>query len=275
MKRVLAVAVTALLFAGGTSQVQAAFTLRIDSGGFSSTIDLDTGAQTVGGSGQDMAFTRNVVSANEIEIVFANTYGYRTTATVNLRNFLTGNLEFSLTNLTRVVNPVNPGQFTAPNAVGGLQNVQNNITFTLSANPYTGPGTPRVLDANSTVFASTGTTVTTTFSSTYTPAVGPASSLSGTYTGDSNTPGNFPISNPTGIIVPGSGNYTLTNVLGFTNFDQSERVNIGGVIANVSLLVVPAPSALLLGLLGVPAFGMIRRFTRKGAVAPAEQPVAA
>jgi hypothetical protein len=263
-------AVVGVLAAPPTSQ--AAFLLRLESGGQTATIDLD--ALTTGGPGGGSNYTYTFFFKEFAEGtttgVFTNLEfaGYTISAATNITNTpgnpLGGNL--SLNGLT----------------ISRSAGSEDDLTIALTATGYNLPSVQERLDSN---FGARLNTLAQTipiidFRSSF--AIG-NNAFGADITNEATTEGsNFgPVAPQTPFSAVGqsslnsnTGTYSLTNVVTITGlgFGVNNRLDQGGVSSLVTPQAVPAPAGLVLVAGAVPFLALLRR--RRGA-APAATPEAA
>ncbi len=262
------VALAALLVCG--TKADAAFTLALSSGSHNAIVNLATATQTGGntlvtvGSAGGASFATGFISAFGYNFTFAASNNQATPGAT------TGALGLTILGITRPGMEFNATQFPVGSpAFTSPEFIAENFKIELSQTGYTVPTGASTFSGNYKATFPIGSAANVTFSSSYNAT----NTLSASSTGT--TAGNF---SPNQSLTA-AGGFTLTNVFnitgGFTNAETLNEGQVNGLLerdASGSVAAAPAPAALILGLLGVPMFGMmVRRWNRK----PAEEITAA
>jgi hypothetical protein len=239
-------ALAAVLVVG--AKADAAFTLKLDSGASSSTINLVTGF-TTGSATYSAASLFSSSAADVFQLNFAGYVMSIASATNNVPGTSAlGSLTFSISTMRY--------SGTGPSSA---------LKFTLTADGYTTPAPHRLLQGGFNSLFSAGP-VSVKYTSTY--VNGSPVSVTDTLSGTNQS------STKSLLLANSASNYSLTSVYEVGAFSSNTRLTSGGADTSV-INPAPAPPALLLALLGVPAFGLIaRRMNRKPTV-DAEEAVAA
>jgi hypothetical protein len=139
-------------------------------------------------------------------------------------------------------------------SITGLVASPNALSITTTPDPYTFGGNNVYTVTNA--FGSSGVATGATATATTTISPGgttPVATIIGTGipSGDQSTTGNFASSNP----------FTLSNLVVLNGLSTGRQAQL--TLNSTAVVAVPAPSALLLLGLGIPALGLVRRWTRK------------
>ena len=267
-----ALAVVGVLATPPTSE--AAFQLRLQSGGQTATFDMD--ALTTGGPGSGSNFTYTFFFKETVDgvttAVFTNLEfaGYTISATTNITNLpgtaLGGNLSLNALTVSR--------------ADGSA----SDLTFSLTASGYTQPGVQNELDSNFSARLNTlaQTTPVIDFRSSYATGNDPfGEDITNTATTAGSNFGPVAPQTPFGVsavrsLNSATGTYSLTNVLTINNLGVgvANRLDQGGVSTLVTPQAVPAPAGLILVAGALPFLALLRRRSRPAEATP-ETPTAA
>jgi hypothetical protein len=271
MKRLIAVAVAALLFAGGTSQVQAGMQVTFTDG--TSSFTVQDNFRTVAGSSNAAGNFQFDPAVN-----FDGSYGAsqfmlpqpvgagKGDMFVNAPSgIFPGVTVFQIAGMSNAPGVTSANMTT--NTISIIANTAMTLTITFLDDTFTAPAGAVAL-GQSITSGSNGLVGNVTASAVTTVIDGATYSTASTDAVNGSTQSSLPV-----FFTRTNNPYTLQTVITLVFGAGGGTVNLNTSSSVVAPL--PAPPALLLGLLGVPAFAMIRRFTRKGAAAPAEQPVAA
>jgi hypothetical protein len=268
--KVLRMAAVAAALLVGVSATQAGFKLRMSSGatytqdillsGSSSSgalngtgsgdykaISLGGGTDAVGGNWTYSSF---FADSTGITLLGLKSFGYDITATFAYTNSPSGNpATLTLSSL----------QITRTSAATG------DLTFTLTSDGYMKPDdADRYMRTRASGFLVGGTSGSATYTSSYDTANREFGGTDGSVT-------NRTVYGPTdsdGVITylpNGTPVFSLTNSITFTGMNTGDKFLTGGL--DTLIEPVPAPPALVLVALGVPALGLARRFTRKAPAA--------
>lgn len=262
MKVLRAVAVAAALLAG-VSASQAGFQIKFDSGASSvPTINM-MALGSNSGAGWSYSGSTSTSGSNTIaQFTSLNIYGYNidmVTVRSNSPSGSPGQLKLQSLTIKRYTYYDSLG---VGNESGGTLSTSS-LKISFSADGYLKPDVSRSMKTIfSGQFDGTATTGNAVFTSTYDPTNTLFGSSS--YTATKSADYNNPFSGTVFTTLPGgTPTYSLTNVMDFTNFGiGDENVFSSGTIDTL-VEPLPAPPALVLVALGIPALGLVRRFTRK------------
>ncbi len=264
MKFIRAVAVAAALLVGVTAS-QAGFEIKFQSG---SNTTPNVSLMSLGsdsGAGWSYSGSTSSSGSNTIaQFSTLNIYGYSIDMVAVRTNSPTGNPgQLKLSSLTIKRHTYFDASGVGNESGGTLSSSSLQIAF--SADGYLKPDVNRYMK---TIFSGQFDGAATTGNAVFTSTYDQSNTLFGSssYTATKTTDYNNPFSGTVFTTLPGgTGAYSLTNVMDFTNFGIGDSHVFSSGTIDTLILPVPAPAGLVLVALGIPALGLLRRFTRKTA----------